>query len=78
LPGMLAMNDTPSTPHQPRQRVRCVFADEREGVVIESNSRSTLIEFEDEEGGKSYTHQKWLPTRHWVAIPAINQNEGGK
>jgi hypothetical protein len=53
--------------HNAGQRVRSIFEDEREGVVIESNARSTLIEFEDEEDGVRFTHRKWLPTRHWVA-----------
>lgn len=60
------MTETPSMLHQAGQRVRSVFDDEREGVVIESNTTGTLIEFEDEEDGERYTHRKWLPTRHWV------------
>ena len=61
------MTDTTSTPHQKGQRVRSVFADKYEGVVIESNPRATLIEFEDEEDGERYTHRKCLPTHHWAA-----------
>jgi hypothetical protein len=53
--------------HQAGQRVRSTFDDKREGVVIESNARATLIEFEDEDEGKPFTHRKWLPTQHWVA-----------
>lgn len=53
--------------HQQGRRVRSIFNDQREGVVVESNARATLIEFEDEENGEHYTHRKWLPTQHWVA-----------
>lgn len=52
--------------HQVGQRVRSVF-DDREGIVVESNADATLIEFEDEEDGRRFTHQKWLPTQHWIA-----------
>ena len=63
------MTDPTLISHQTGLRVRSVFDDGREGVVIESNPRATLIEFEDVEGGKRYTHRKWLPTRHWAVIP---------
>lgn len=55
--------------HKPGQRVRSVFDDHREGVVIEGDEARTLIEFEDydEDEQESYTHRKWLPTRHWEA-----------
>lgn len=58
------MSDTP--PFQAGSRVRSLFDDDREGVVIESNASATLIEFEDEEAGQRFTHRKWLPTQHWV------------
>lgn len=59
--------------HRKGQRVRCIFDESREGVVIESDATRTLIEFEDYEdvtcslsdGGGHYTHRKWLPARHW-------------
>lgn len=59
---------TDTSTHQVGSRVCSVFSDKREGIVIESDPRATLIEFEDEEDGERYTHQKWLPTRHWAAI----------
>lgn len=55
------------TSHKVGQRVRSVFSDEREGVVIESDATHSFIEFEDEDGGVPFTHRKWLPTRHWIA-----------
>lgn len=62
----MSMKTTGPLRHQVGQRVRSILSDGREGVVIETDDRATLIEFEDEEGGKPYTHRKWLPTRHWV------------
>ena len=64
----MSKTTTDAAPHQVGQRVRYICRDEREGVVIESNARGTLIEFEDEEDGKRYTHRKWLPTQHWAAV----------
>lgn len=59
---------TPNT-HVPGQRVRDIF-DGREGVVIESNQRATLIEFDDycEVERYPFKHRKWLPTRHWKSV----------
>lgn len=51
------------------QRVKSVFDDSREGVVVESRPEKLLIEFEDydEDERKPFTHQKWLPARDWEA-----------
>lgn len=72
---MLAMNDPTTMPHQVNHRVRSVF-DEREGVVVESNMRATLIEFEENEDGERFTHRKWLPTRDWAPLPSANPKGG--
>lgn len=69
--------------HPVGARVRSIFKDMPDlrfqyrgpdGVVIdnvtEGERQATLIEFEewDEDEGEFYTHQKWLPTRHWKVI----------
>lgn len=59
---------TDTSPHQVGSRVRSAFDDDRQGDVIESNAKATLIESEDEEDGQRFTHRKWLPTEHWKAL----------
>lgn len=68
------MTDRISTPHQVGQIVRSIF-DERQGIVIESNPRATLIEFEEEEDGERYTHRKWLPTLHWTPVLPLTESK---
>jgi hypothetical protein len=55
--------------HQVGKRVRSIFDDRREGVVIEVLPDRILIEFEayDEDEREHYTHRLWLPSRHWEA-----------
>ncbi len=49
------------------QRVKSIFEDGRQGVVVEIRPGAILIEFEDydEDERRPFTHRKWLPARHW-------------